>query len=171
MTTFIESMENYIRDTLIATTALDDVKAFAVGDFMEGIEVPQEAYPFSTIVVGGDRPDGELTGGITEGRYRGFVTFIDLQTALAQADWADIIQRRVVDLPTRKRILALTKGAVDELRKCEHKDLGELIVGSVVVTRFEIIDVLYGAGRDRRTNNWEGFGQIIFEVETEEQNL
>lgn len=170
-TTLVELIEDYIRDALLDVSALDDVKAFATGYFMEGIEVPLDACPFGTIVVNTDINQGELTGSYSEEEYRGTIMFIGRMIEIGNADWADIIQRRVIDLPTRRQILGFLQATADELRKCSHKDLGELVSGSKAVVGFRITEVTWGMGQDRRTNNWEGAGVIRFNVETEEQNL
>lgn len=169
--TLVESIEDYIRDALLAVAALDDVKAIATGTFMEGIEVPQDAYPFGTVVVNVDINQGELTGGYSEETYRGAIMFVTLLTELANADWPDMIQRRVIDLPARKQVLGFLTAAADELRKCTHKDLGELVDGSKAVVGFRITEITWGIGQDRRTNNWEGAGFMTFIADTEEQNL
>lgn len=169
--TLVEQIEDYIRDALLDVSDLNDVKAFATGYFMTDIEVPLDAYPFGAIVVDIDINQGEMTGSYSEEEYRGTIMFIGRMATLGNADWPDIIQRRVIDLPTRRQILGFLQATADELRKCTHKDLGELVSDSKAVVAFRITEITWGMGQDRRTNNWEGAGVIRFIVETEEQNL
>jgi len=167
-TIMVEAIENYIVATLQDVTGLDDVKVFIKGGLPPGIMVPQDKYPFSEVFCGRAANDDELTGNYYEDRYVGLITFSVLTTQQANADWLEMSGERVVELESYRQVRRLVHAAVDELRKSEHRDLGALAVGDAVVVRFYITEPTYGFDLNARSNNWENFGSIPFEVEVQE---
>lgn len=162
----VDSIEDYIADALVDVSALDDVQVFIKGGLSPSIMVPQDKYPFSEVMCARAVNYGELTGNYYEDRYIGIVTFSVLLTQQANADWLDT--GRIIELASYVQVRTLVHAAIDELRKTEHRDLGELTTDSGVVTRFGITEPTYGYDVDVRTNNWMNWGSIPFEVETEE---
>lgn len=165
----VTEMQDYIIDALKATATMDAVLSFQPGFLPDGIMVPQDKHPLCEVAVLRKLNTLELTGGYYEDTYEGVIAITTIETEAANADWQEVTARVAADFTSYLTVRTLATNAINELRKCEHRDMGELVDDNKAVIQFRVApDATYGAGQNERTTNWENMAIIQFEVETEE---
>lgn len=177
---FKRAIADYIITALKAVVGLNGasglpgIQVFIRGAFPPGgIAVPQQHYPYCEVFVAtedefGDQP--EETGGYYNQIYNGLVTTAVLLTDLALGDWIDVVESRVQTLESYDQIEEYIYYIMAELQKCEHRDMGGLELNDEAVTQFTITGPrVYGFDLLERTNTWENFGSVPFEVVTVRQ--
>lgn len=160
------AIADYLQGALASADSLNAVKLFIRGG--TPMPVPSDHWPFIEIIIGQEDEGDEMTGNEYSQVYVGLLTVNVQLTAQASADWLAPISDRYVTLPSYDQVEELVTSVLEELQKAEHRDLGGLIVGDEAVTSFRLTGPrVYGLDQDARTNNYENFGSIPFEVETE----
>jgi len=167
---FKRAIEDYIIATLKAVTGLDDIGVWIRGALPPGISVPQDYFPHGEVWIATEdefEPFPELTGGLYNTIYDGIINVSVLLTDTANADWIDVVESRVLTLPSYDRVEEYVYYIMSELQKCEHKDLGTLVLNDEAAVELTIVGPrIYGFDRNERTNPWENFGSVPFQVET-----
>ncbi len=165
----VTEMQDYIIAALKAVATMDDVVVFQPGFLPDGIMITQDKHPLCEVAVVRKLNEGELTGGCYQDNYEGVIAITTIETEAANADWQAITDRVAADFTSYLTVRALATNAINELRKCEHRDMGELTDDNKVVVQFSVApDATYGAGQNERTTNWENMAIIQFTAETQE---
>lgn len=171
---FKRAIEDYIIDTLIAVTGLDDIKFWLRGALPSGIgPVALDYYPYGEVWIpheGEAEPDPQWTGNYYNQLYEGAINVsLLLVDTSGVNDWADVIAARKLTLPSYDRLEEYAYYIQSELQKCEHKDLGTLVLNDEAAGELTITDVAYGFDRNERVNTWEQFGSLEFQVTSVKQ--
>lgn len=163
------AIADYIIEVLGNVDALNDIAVFIRGGLPSGM-IPQDKYPFCEVIVAEETPDAEqaeLTGGYYVQVYTGIVTASVLLTEISPGDWLEPVGEREARVPSYDLVEEYVYAIMAELQKCEHRDMGALTLNHESVTHFALIGPrIYGIDRDARTNSWENFGSVPFEVQT-----
>lgn len=162
------AIADYLIETLGNVDALNDIKVFIRGGLPSGM-IPQEKYPFCEVIVAEETPDAEqpeLTGEYIQ-IYTGIITVSILLTEISPGDWLEPVGEREARVPSYDLVEEYIYAIMAELQKCEHKDMGALVLNGEYVSKFYLTGPrIYGIDRDARTNSWENFGSVPFEVQT-----
>lgn len=163
------SIADYIIDTLADVGDLDTIKSFVRGALPPGM-VPNELYPSIEVMVAGEAPEPgfeELTGGYYRQVYTGLITVAEWLVHSAGGDFLDKIRERIFRVISYDLVDEVIGYTMTELQKCEHRSMGDLVIGDEAVINFSLSGQrIYGLDKDARTNNWENFGSIVFTVQT-----
>jgi hypothetical protein len=167
-----QAIADYIIDVLGNTPGpLDAIKVFIRGALPSGL-IRDDQYPLSEVIVTEEIEGVEMTGVEYGQTYMGVITFAVTLAREAGADQFVKIGERVVRVPSYDLVKELIHAAVFELQKRDHRDMGSLSVADEVVIQFTVTGPrIFGIDRELRSNNWENFGVIPFEVETERVRL
>jgi hypothetical protein len=164
-----QAIADYIIEVLGSTTGpLDEVKLFVRGAFPSGM-VRQDHYPMIEVFVGTELEGPEGTGGHYEQTYVGVIAVsITLAHGVSGGDQIVKIGERVAHVPSYDLAKSLVHAIEFELQKHIHRDMSSLGVVDEVVIRFTVSAPReLGMDRELRSNNWDNFALIPFEVETE----
>lgn len=159
---------DYVIETLADTPGpLDAIKIFIRGTLPAPM-VRQDLYPFVEVLVTQELEGPEMTGVYYGQTYQGIIAF---SITLAQEPGADQLVKigeRVAHIPSYDLAHEMVHAAEFELQKEEHRDMGSLSVIDEVVIQFTVSGPrILGLDRELRSNNWDNFALIPFEVETD----
>lgn len=167
---FKRAIEDYIIDTLNAVIGLKGIKFWLRGALPSGIgPVALDYYPYGEVWIATEdefAPDPEWTGGRYNQLYDGIINVsLLLVDTSGVNDWTDVIAARKLTLPSYDQLEEYVYYIMAELQKCEHKDLGTLVLNDEAAEEFTVVGPrIYGFDRNERTNTWEQFGSVPFQV-------
>ncbi len=164
----VTEIQDYLIDTLKAVTDLADITTWERGYILGERSTPQDQYPLGEVVIVPKINEGRLTGNYFEDRYEGIIAFTTIKTETANTDWSIVTGVEAAELTTYLQVRAWVNAAINELRKCDHRDLGEMVDDNKAVVDFDLGTATFGAGQDQRQNNWKNNGVIPFMVRTQE---
>lgn len=164
----VTEIQDYLIAVLKAVAGLSDIGTWERGYILGERSIPQEQYPLAEVVVLPKTNNGRMTGNYFDDRYEGAIAFTTMLTETANTDWSVVTDSEAAELPTYLQVRGWVDAAINELRKCEHRDLGELVDDNKAVYDFDLGTALFGQGKEERTNNWKNNGIIPFTVSTEE---
>ena len=186
MTSIQPPRQRYVKRAIadaIITALANDSALNAIRLFVRGgtpMPVPSHLYPFIEVIVAEEGENGELTGNYYEQVYTGLITVsVQLLQQPGGADWLEKLGERTARLPSYDLVEELVVAIVSRLQRAEYRDLNSLVVGddapgapetgsAEAVTAFRLTGPrTFGLDSDERTNNWDNFASIPFEVETE----
>jgi len=162
-----QAIADYIINALGNTPGpLDEVKLFVRGVFPPAM-MRQDHYPLVEVLVAEELEGPEGTGSYYDQTYTGVIA-VSITLAREGTDQIVMIGERVAHVPSYDWAKSLAHAVVFELQKHEHRDMGSLVVVDEVVIQFTVSGPrILGIDRELRTNNWDNFALIPFEVETE----
>lgn len=170
MTDFASQTETYLRDALIAVTALDGIAMWLLGDIPE-TQINEGYYPMCKILIVPEEDTGESSVTFWEQQYTGRIMFIESQTT-APSGYRDFgaLTEAVNDTlrpPSYARVRGYAEAARDELRKSAHAALGGLVVNGEITCNFTVGRIECGSGFDAaRANTWLNLSSLEFAVIT-----
>lgn len=163
-----QAIADYIIEVLGNTQGpLDAIKIFVRGALGPG-QIPQDHYPFCEVFVGEEIEGPEGTGVYYGQVYPGQLVFFITLANETSADQLVKIGERIVHVPSYDIAKEFVHAAVFELQKGEHRDMGNLRIGDEAVVQFTVSGPrILGIDRDLRSNNWDNFAIVPFEVRTD----
>jgi hypothetical protein len=170
----IRSIADYLIAVLDGMSDLESIDLILRGAVSLGI-VSMQSYPFIEVVISDEDEDPEqpeMTGALFQQVYTGSITVYVQLTEFSGGDHIENVgQTRIRNVQSYDDVQDLMVPIILELQKCDHQSLGDLTVNPAseneVVKQFTVIGPrVYGIRADARTNNWDNFGTIPFEVET-----
>ena len=155
---------------VLADAIIDTMKAssdFNTLFFIQGValNVPVQYYPNAEVHIASSRTVRAHTGNWYEKVYTGEVRFYDrYQDRLEFVD-------RVAVIASTSAVSAWVRLFTRLFEQTANKDLQDLDDTDFKVTNVLMGDISYGwEQRDQRSNNWDNYGAVRFEVYTIEVN-
>lgn len=159
MSDVVALIEDKIIDLMIADSNFDSVF------FIQGValNVPAQFYPNCEVHILTARTVESYTGNWYQKSYTGEARFYGrYQDKLAFSS------RRAI-VPSAAEVSSLVRYFTALFETTANKNLQGLTAADFAVTNIMLTDLTYGwEQRDQRTNNWDNFGAVRFEVLTTE---